>query len=78
MYSMEQKISQQMCSNYTLYAAIQTDFYLRQNELTAIVIPEVYKWKQKIAIAFFVNVKEKCTKKLPRRWMTNESLWLQR
>ena len=39
MYSMEQKISQQMCSNYTLYAAVQTDFYLRQNELTA--FPEV-------------------------------------
>ena len=39
MYSMKQKISQQMCSNYTLYAAVQTDFYLRQNELTA--FPEV-------------------------------------
>ena len=36
---MKQKISQQMCSNYTLYAAVQTDFYLRQNELTA--FPEV-------------------------------------
>ena len=36
---MKQKISQQMCSNYTLYAADQTDFYLRQNELTA--FPEV-------------------------------------
>ena len=73
---MKQKISQQMCSNYTLYAAVQTDFYLRQNELTA--FPEVdNKWNQENVIVFFVNVKEKCTKKLPRRLMTNESLWLQ-
>ena len=74
---MKQNISQQMCSNYTLYAAVQTDFYLRQNELTA--FPEVdNKWNQENVIVFFVNVKEKWTKKLPRRWMTNESLWLQR
>ena len=32
---MKQKISQQLCSDYVLYAADQSDFYLRQNELTA-------------------------------------------
>ena len=48
---MKQKISQQMGGDLTakhfcasvelLHAADQTDFYLRQNELVAIVIPEV-------------------------------------
>ena len=48
---MKPKISQQMGGDLTakhfrasyelLYAADQTDFYLRQNELVAIVIPEV-------------------------------------
>ena len=76
---MKQKISQQMCSNYTLYAAVQTDFYLRQNELTA--FPEVdNKWNQENAIAFYVSpaLLKNLEEKLPRRLMTNESLWLQR
>ena len=48
---MKQKISQQMGGDLTakhfcasvklLYAAGKTDFYLRQNELVAIAIPEV-------------------------------------
>ena len=49
--SMKQKISNQMGGDRTakhirasielLYAAGETDFYLQQNELVAIVIPEV-------------------------------------
>ncbi len=76
---MKQKISQQMCSNYTLYAAVQTDFYLRQNELTA--FPEVdNKWNQENVIVFYANpaLLKNLEEKLPWRWMTNESLWLQR
>ena len=80
---MKQKISQQMGGDLTakhfcasvklLYAAGKTDFYLRQNELVAIAIPEVDdKWNRENAVVFFVSVKERWTNKIPWRWVTNE------